>query len=154
MKENLFRWIRLVLQVFGGLFLLQLLGLGYLYIYDPFDLRPPYVTDDMVQVPPSSSTTSVIPETLTPDTKTETEIETTKHAEVTSPAPLSGPSLTPGQENALRFIGIDPNTLPTEITETQRACFERALGEARVAEIVAGATPSVIELFSAQSCLE
>lgn len=60
--------------------------------------------------------------------------------------------LSASQEAALRAMGIDPAIL-TSLTETQKTCIYAAVGQARAAEIIAGATPSASELFKAKGCL-
>ncbi len=64
------------------------------------------------------------------------------------------PVLSPAQEQALETFGIDPARVPSEITPEQEACFVARLGEARVAEIKAGATPTSAEFFKARDCIE
>lgn len=63
------------------------------------------------------------------------------------------PYLSSGQEQVLETIGIDPASLPTSITPEQEACAVSILGEARVNEIKAGATPTVIEAYRVKECL-
>lgn len=63
------------------------------------------------------------------------------------------PYLNESQESALRAFGIDPASLPSEITPEQEACFESKLGEERVAEIKAGDSPTATDYFKAKDCL-
>lgn len=63
------------------------------------------------------------------------------------------PYLNESQANALRTFGIDPASLPSEITPEQQACFESKLGEERVAEIKAGDSPTATDYFKAKDCL-
>lgn len=62
-------------------------------------------------------------------------------------------ALSSEQEKALESFGVDPATVPTSITPEQEACFNAKLGESRVAEIKAGATPTVEDYFKAKDCL-
>lgn len=64
------------------------------------------------------------------------------------------PLLSTEQEEALTNAGIDPRKLPTTITPDMETCFSAVLGDARVAEIKAGATPSAQEFWDGRACLE
>ena len=61
--------------------------------------------------------------------------------------------LSESQEKALKTFGIDPASVPSEITPEQEACFEAKLGEERVAEIKAGDSPTATEYFNAKDCM-
>lgn len=63
------------------------------------------------------------------------------------------PYLSESQEKALRAVGVDPASLPSEITPEQEACFESKLGEARVAEIKSGDSPTMNDYFQAKDCI-
>ena len=62
-------------------------------------------------------------------------------------------SLTSDQANALKAIGVDPNSLPTTITPEQEECFVKIFGQIRVNEIKAGDTPTATEFIKGTSCL-
>ncbi len=61
-------------------------------------------------------------------------------------------NLSASQEAALRAVGIDPAVL-TSLSETQKTCIYAAVGQERAAEIIGGATPTVVEIFKAKGCL-
>lgn len=63
------------------------------------------------------------------------------------------PLLNDSQEQMLQGAGIDPATLPTEISPEMEACFKEKLGAQRVLEIMQGATPGPLDLLKAKSCL-
>ncbi len=65
----------------------------------------------------------------------------------------SNPALSAEQEAILRSSGVDPASLPSEITPEMEVCFEEKLGAERYAEIKAGSEPTVTDFFKAQSCL-
>jgi len=65
----------------------------------------------------------------------------------------SNPALNESQETMLETVGIDPAELPTEISAEQEACFEAEFGAERVAEIKAGDTPTISEIFRGRDCL-
>lgn len=119
--------IKGILMFFGVIFIILVVVVAYLVIADPFDLKKYFVF--FSHPPVVSSESSQTSETY------------------------DNPLLTNEQEQTLRNIGIDPASLPTEITPEMEACFTRALGEDRVKEVVAGATPTPLELLKAKSCL-
>lgn len=63
------------------------------------------------------------------------------------------PALNESQEAALEKIGIDPASVPNEITPEQEACFEEKLGSERVNEIKAGDAPNSTDYFKARDCI-
>jgi len=63
------------------------------------------------------------------------------------------PALNESQEAALKTFGIDPASVPSEISPEQEVCFEEKLGKERVAEIKAGGTPTATEYFKARDCI-
>lgn len=63
------------------------------------------------------------------------------------------PSLSAEQEAQLESIGIDPAQVPSEISPEMEECFIEKLGEERVKEIEAGASPTTLELIKAEPCL-
>ena len=106
-------------------FILILLG-TYFYITDPLNLKPLLFGTDSVEL----------------------------SAEVDSAGTEDkNPILSPVQEQALQAIGVDPASVPSEITPEQETCFEAVLGSARVEEIKAGDTPSATEFFKAKECI-
>ncbi|MCA9363231.1 hypothetical protein KC851_02840 [Candidatus Kaiserbacteria bacterium] len=115
----------------GVIFLIQILCLTYFYLADPLNLKPLFLGE-------------------TPErSKVVEDNEGVNSSAVTDKHPL----LNDSQESALESMGIDPANVPTEITTEQEACFETAIGKARVEEIKAGDAPTAIELFKARSCL-
>jgi hypothetical protein len=72
----------------------------------------------------------------------------------TSTTPDKHPLLTDSQEKTLELVGIDPAKLPTKLTPELEACAVEKLGVERVADIIKGALPSMMDLLKAKSCLE
>lgn len=70
-----------------------------------------------------------------------------------APVVDENPYLSEAQENMVKAVGVDPATLPTSLTDAQKACLLTAVGEARAREIIGGASPSMTELFKAKACL-
>jgi len=62
------------------------------------------------------------------------------------------PALSAEQEAQLESSGINPATVPSEITPEMKACFIEKLGQERVEEIESGASPTPLEFIKAESC--
>jgi hypothetical protein len=62
------------------------------------------------------------------------------------------PLLSPDQEKTLQTFGIDPATVPTSISPVQEQCAVSAIGQSRVDQIKAGATPSITDYLKAKDC--
>lgn len=112
----------------GVIFFLLLLAGSWFYITDPLNLKPLLFGS-------------------TPATHNTASTETTTQTS-------SDNALSPAQQAALETIGIDADSLPSEITPEQEACFTAALGAERVAEITAGDAPTATEYFNARHCIE
>lgn len=62
------------------------------------------------------------------------------------------PLLSTEQEIILESIGVDTQTLPTQISPAQEQCAIEALGVERVNQIKQGASPSLDDYLKAQDC--
>jgi hypothetical protein len=113
--------------ILGVIFFILILAGTYLYVVDPFGIKP-FIKGLSSQTAPASKQTG----TNTVD---------------------KNPLLTPAQEQTLEKIGIDPATLPTKITPAMEACFYNKLGDKRTNEIKNGATPTAADYFAARSCI-
>ncbi len=109
--------------VLGVIFFILILIGSYLFIADPYNLKPIFFGQSTIETGDSS-------------------VVTDKH-----------PILNDSQEKTLETLGIDPANLPTEITPAQGSCFESMLGSARVEEIKAGSSPTTAEVIKARDCL-
>ncbi len=67
------------------------------------------------------------------------------------PVTIPVTALTDGQKALLGKLGIDPTTFV--VTPGMVTCAEDALGSTRVAEIIAGGTPSALETLRLSPCL-
>lgn len=112
-----------VFVVLGVIFFIQLIVLTYLFVIDPFNLKPVLF----------GSGSSVQTGTNTLGSK--------------------NPALNSAQEKALETFGINPEAVPSSISPEQEPCFVTMLGQARVNEIKAGGTPTATEFFQAKGCL-
>ncbi len=119
------------LQIFfitlGVIFFLLILGGVYLYVADPYGIKPiiKSFTSQSASTTPQTAGTSAD----------------------------KNPLLSPAQEKALEKIGIDPASLPSTITPTMEACFYAKLGAKRANEIKNGSQPTASDYFAARSCL-
>lgn len=127
------QWIK-VLQIFfmalGVIFFIVIILSAYVFIADPFHLKPLY---QAFFLPSAVTSTEVITNSNTAKTK--------------------NPLLTPAQEQALTQAGIDPAKLPTTITPKMEECFVTILGQRRVDEINSGSAPTFGDFFAARTCL-
>lgn len=62
------------------------------------------------------------------------------------------PLLNEQQEAQLEGMGINPASLPTQITPAMEECFTQKLGQKRTDEIKQGSAPTPVDFFKAQSC--
>ncbi|MCA9358235.1 hypothetical protein KC902_03165 [Candidatus Kaiserbacteria bacterium] len=118
----------------GVIFFVLILFSVYLYVVDPFNLKPLFT--DGASVAPIAAEAA-------------TNLVATSSAVVDK-----NPALSPSQEATLESFGINPAAVPSNISSEQEACFEAALGVSRVTEIKAGAAPTATDLFKARSCLQ
>jgi hypothetical protein len=121
----------------GIIFFFLLLLAAYLWVTDPWGIKP-FIMRDTTTMPTSA--------TITPEMDSTTVGEEKPVAHNDSSTAVSDPTdkhpnLTASQEDALELIGVDPGVLPSEITREQEACFVAKLGAERVLAIKAGATP-------------
>lgn len=141
--------LQVVLMALGVLFLAIV---AWLLIADPLGLRdtgkpspvPPAADQitDSPSMPSSPSIPAQPPGQPAP--------EPIPSAEPTNTG--AGTGLTPSQEAALQAVGIDPQAV-SNITPEQEACLREAVGEQRADEIIAGSTPTVLELLKGKKCL-
>jgi len=118
----------------GVLFFALILCGVYLFVVDPYNLKPLFLNSD------SEPQAEVAKEHVATSTAQATVVD-------------SHPTLSESQEAALENVGINPAALPSEITPAQEQCFIDAIGSERVGEIVAGGSPTPVEIFKARGCL-
>ena len=118
--------LKIIFITLGVIFLVLITIAVILVIVDPFNLRP------LLFSPFISSQTS---------------------APINNDGSDKHPLLSEEQEKLLETIGVDVESLPTEITPEMEKCFTETLGEERVKEIIEGAAPSPIDIFKAKKCL-
>lgn len=120
----------------GVLFLIQLIALAYLFVVDPYNLKPILF--------PADTTASTAPTNSTADTGSEGESAEGEASD------SSG--MTAAQAEALNSVGLDASAAQS-FTPEQITCFEALLGAPRVAEIKAGAVPTMAEFYTVRGCM-
>lgn len=119
----------------GVIFSIIILFVIYLFIFDPFNVKPLFFGSSSTYAPQNTNTGN--------ETNTNNGTSTTSNK----------PFLSEGQKQTLAKFGIDPASIPSSITVAQEECFKVKLGSARFAQIVAGDSPSITEFISAKSCI-
>ena len=116
----------------GVIFFILIMGVSYLWIADPFNLK---------QVIPNGVSPASVIKTITGNS--EVEIDNID----------KNPLLDEEQEAQLESLGIDPADLPSEITPDMEECFAQKLGEKRTNEIIKGDSPTALDFFKARFCV-
>ena len=124
--------LKTFLILLGIIFLILIIGIGYIWIADPFNLKTLF---------PSGISPIAIIKTFTGNS--EVEIDNID----------KNPLLTEEQEAQLESLGIDPAELPSEITPEIEECLTNKLGEKRAKEIEEGDSPTAVDFFKARSCI-
>lgn len=133
-----------ILAVFGLIFIFIILSVVYIFVADPFNLKPIFspITvidtfsperDEVVKEDKLPNESNVVKENTMPD-----RVEFTISAE---------------QRQALINLGVSPDSIPTSLSLEQEQCFIDVLGQARVDEIKSGDIPGPIEFIRAQACI-
>ncbi len=120
------KFLQIFFMALGVIFFLLLAAGVYLYVADPYGIKP-------------------IIKSLTGQSAPATK-ESGNTAD-------KNPLLSPTQEKALETIGINPANLPSKITPAMETCFYAKLGTARANELKNGAEPTAADYFAARSCL-
>lgn len=133
--------INVLFVVLGVIFLLIILCGIYVFVFDPLNLKP-------MLFGTSSTNVDVQKESVYTSTSTQKNTGSGTSTSATTKIVLSAE-----QKSMLEKFGVNPATLPSTLTTAQETCLTGKLGTARIAEIMAGAVPSAIEIFSAKSCI-
>ncbi|MFH1047503.1 MAG: hypothetical protein V1738_04325 [Patescibacteria group bacterium] len=136
--KTFFKLLQYLLMFFGVLFIGEMIFIGWLWFADPFGIKA--VLSGNVDTAVSDSAESSVS-------------GTTPMPVVSAPTTDKHPLLSPEQEALAESLGIDPASLPAEITPEMETCLKAAVGEQRAAEIYAGATPTPFEIILARNCL-
>lgn len=147
--------IRRFFMVLGVLFFIQLIGIGYVVIADPFNLRPLALMvwqASRVAAPVAPTPVGSESDTSASDAAVSSETQSGGTAPAAQAAARETTAINADQAKALQSVGLDASAIAA-ITPAQEACFVSILGAARVAEIKAGAVPTASEFFSVRSCL-
>ncbi len=136
------QFLNIFFVTMGVIFTLLICISIYLYITDPWNIKP------MIQG--SKPSPSIPAQEEVGESVTSTE---TIDSNTTSPTADSSFTLSDEQKQALVSFGIDPSTIPSTISSEIEACFVANLGEQRVREIKAGAVPGALEFLKAKPCI-
>ena len=125
--------------VLGVIFFFILIFALYFFITDPFNLRPLFSS---LSISPSEVMEVV------------GGVKNDAGAVVNDGSTSSNPLLNAEQEKVLKSIGIDPETLPTEVTPELEDCLVEKVGKKRAEEIAKGSEPTALDILKASSCLK
>jgi hypothetical protein len=132
------KWIYRFFVVLGVIFFFILLAVGYFIVADPLNLRP--VVMSLYEMQSAN-------DQIDGPTPADGSLPTAQAQDTTT----SG--MSDNQVKALEAVGIAPESVPSQFTPEQTACFTRILGEQRVNEIKAGGTPTPAEYYKAKECI-
>lgn len=138
------------LAALGVIFLCQIVFVVYLFVADPFHLKPTFFPSTVkiveqlnVEYQDSKESDIIEQELPVDDTNTEAIL-------IPDRVPFT---ISEAQRQALINLGVSPSSIPASFSTAQEQCFVTVLGEARVIEIKEGAVPSPLEFLRAKSCL-
>lgn len=145
--------LTVIITVFVTIIVLLMIVASWVLIKNPLNIRGVLLfklgwIDKPVQMVPVNN--QVVPETVKPVDSIDAN---SANVPIQSVAPVSTTALpmTNEQRAAVESFGIDPDSVV--ITPDMENCFLEKLGAERVNEIKAGATPGLLEMMKASSCL-
>jgi hypothetical protein len=148
-----------VFAVLGVLFFLVIIGVLYLVLADPFNVRP--LISSFFQAAPTIESvpgfTEVVDDMIMNSETTETSpapaaTGTTPETAIPPSGATGGVVLSEAQKEMLRTLGVDAAQIPNVISAELETCLRTALGANRVDEILAGEVPSPLDLLRASAC--
>jgi len=122
--KTLLKILNVLFVILGVIFFILLLVVAYLWIADPFNVKPLLFP---AQTPASNTMTKT---------------------------PSNNPLLTQEQIAGLQKLGIDTSKIPSSISPAMESCLVAKLGAVRTTEIKQGSLITAIDLYQAQSCLK
>lgn len=137
------------IQILLIVVLLSVLVLIIVFIFDPFGLRTKWI-GSIINSYLSTEIEGYSPLDKNLDNSGGVDPEISEKG---VPSGDKHPLLNEEQEKTLEDYGVDVTQLPASVSPGMEACFVEKLGRSRADEIVAGASPSAIEIFKARSCL-
>jgi hypothetical protein len=126
----------------GVLFLFQLIALAYLFVVDPYNLKPILFPESRAIVSPR----------VDDDVSSGQSVESNPSATSDAGTTAESSGVTAAQAEALTSVGLDASAAQS-FTPEQISCFEGLLGATRVSEIKAGAVPTMAEFYTVRSCM-
>lgn len=130
----------------GVIFFIILLMLMYLWIVDPWNIKPllQAVASPSAPVSEQSQNSMSDSDSSTSDQSSDAGVDTSTNAAA---------SMSDAQAEALGSVGLSADAIPATFTAEQEACFIEILGAPRVEEIKSGAVPTATEFWQARGCL-
>lgn len=129
-----------IFVILGVIFLLIILIGTYLFIADPWNIKP-FIFGSDFKIETTQKNTA---DTTTTSTSTTTGTSNSTDTKIV---------LSAKQKETLAALGVDPAVIPSSITATQETCLRTKLGTARLAELLAGDSPTAIDFVNAKSCI-
>lgn len=123
-----------------AIILTLIIALVVVFIFNPFDLRAKLI---------GSVVNSYLSNTNNNNTLSTEDANTSASVEVADRNPL----LNEEQAKALEKLGVDVSRLPSSVSPAMEACFVEKLGKERTQEIVAGDSPTAMEVLKSRNCL-
>ncbi len=131
------KFIQTIFILLGVIFFILIVAGIYLYVADPFKIKP------------------IINNLTEQSVPTKKEIIPSKQTDTTNNAAVNKSLiLTPSQIQTLQKIGVNPNIIPTSISPAMEQCFYDKLGVNRADEIKGGAQPTAVDVFKIRSCIK
>lgn len=122
--KTLLKILNIFFVILGLIFFILLIAGIYLWLADPYKLKPLIFPS---QAPAGNNATKT---------------------------PSSNSLLTQEQIEGLKQLGVDTFIIPTSISPDLEACLISKLGAARTDEVKQGSLITAIDLYQAQSCLK
>ncbi len=130
-----------IIQILLIAILLGILSLIIIFVFNPFDLRTKIISN-------------VVNSYLSSTIEGYTPLDSSKLVEnISEESYNKHPLLSEEQEKMLENYGIDVSQLPSTISPEMEACFIDKLGQERTNQIIAGQSPTPMEVLKARSCL-
>lgn len=152
--KTLLKFLNYFFVTLGILFFGISVFVAYMWFFDPYGVKP--IVKAVTSLQPAEVFNDIDESKSNNENSAENSVDTADTMQSTgstaSDTTDANPLLSAEQEAQVRAFGIDPAKLPQEITPEMESCFAAELGEARVAEIKAGASPSAAEFFQARGC--
>lgn len=124
-----------------AIILTLIIALVVVFVFNPFDLRTKLV---------GAVVNSYLSSTSNSETSPAEDADTSASVEAANRNPL----LNEEQAKVLEELGVDVSRLPSSVSPAMEACFVEKLGKERTQAIVAGDSPTAMEVLKSRNCLD